>query len=396
MQNSKKFLEGSMAIAEVVKLCRPQVISAYPITPQTHIVEHLSQMVANGEINAEFVNVESEFSAASVVLGASATGARTYTATTSQGLALMAEVLFNIAGMRLPVILTCANRALSSPLNIWNDQQDSMLVRDSGWIQLYAEDTQEAVDMHIQAYKLAEDHEILLPVMVCMDGFRLTHTFEPVEIPSQEEVDKFLPSYKPLYYLTPKNPLTFGAFAEPDKYMETRYMIHDAQKKAKNMIEKIAEEFEKSFGRYSGGLIEGYKIEDAEIVLVSMGSIIGTFKEVADEMREKGRKVGVLKVRSFRPFPDEGIYNALKDVDNIAVFDKNISLGSEGILCSEIKSAFCNKEKKPRVNGFIFGLGGRDISKDRIKEILGRIEKEKIDIEFVDLKKEIIGGIGEF
>lgn len=396
MQNSKKFLEGSMAIAEVVKLCRPQVISAYPITPQTHIVEHLSQMVADGKINAEFVNVESEFSAASVVLGASATGARTYTATTSQGLALMAEVLFNIAGMRLPVILTCANRALSSPLNIWNDQQDSMLVRDSGWIQLYAEDTQEAVDMHIQAYKIAEDHEILLPVMVCMDGFRLTHTFEPVEIPSQEEVDKFLPSYKPLYYLTPKNPLTFGAFAEPDKYMETRYMIHDAQKKAKVVIEKISEEFKKSFGRYSGDLIESYGVEDAEIVLVSMGSIIGTFKEVADEMREKGKKVGVLKVRSFRPFPDEEIYNALKNVENISVFDKNISLGSEGILCSEIKSAFCNKQKKPMIHGFVFGLGGRDTSKERIKEIAERIEKNYIEEEFVDLNKDIIGSIGEF
>ncbi len=392
----KKFIEGSMAVAEIVKFCRPQVISAYPITPQTHIVENLSQMVADGEIRAEFVNVESEFSAASVVLGASATGARTYTATTSQGLALMAEVIFNIAGMRLPVVLTCANRALSSPLSIWNDHQDSMLVRDSGWLQLYAEDTQEAVDMHIQAYRMAEDHEILLPVMVCMDGFRLTHTFEPVEIPSQEDVDKFLPSYKPLYYLTPKNPLTFGAFAEPDKYMETRYMIHEAQKKAKVMIERIAEEFEKSFGRYSGGLIEPYRVEDASIVLVSMGSITGTFKEVADEMREKGKKVGVLKVRSFRPFPDEEIYDALKNVENIAVFDKNISLGSEGILCSEIKAAFCNKEKKPGVNGFIFGLGGRDMGKERIKEILERIEKEKVDMEFVDLKKEIIGGIGEF
>lgn len=385
-----------MAIAEVVKLCRPQVISAYPITPQTHIVEHLSQMVADGEIKAEFLNVESEFSAASVVLGASATGARVYTATTSQGLALMAEVLFNIAGMRLPVVLTCTNRALSSPLNIWNDQQDSMLVRDSGWLQLHAEDIQEAVDMHIQAYRIAEDHEILLPVMVCMDGFRLTHTFEPVEIPLQEDVNKFLPSYKPLYYLTPKNPLTFGAFAEPDKYMETRYMIYDAQKRAKVMIEKVAEEFKKSFDRYSGGLIECYKVEDASTVLVSMGSIIGTFKEVVDEMREMGKKIGVLKVRSFRPFPDEEIYNALKNVENIAVFDKNISLGSEGILCSEIKSVFCNKQKKPRINGFIFGLGGRDTSKDRIKEILERIEKEKIDIEFVDLKKEIIGGIGEF
>lgn len=385
-----------MAIAEIVKLCRPQVISAYPITPQTHIVENLSQMVADGEINAEFINVESEFSAASVVLGASATGARTYTATTSQGLALMAEVLFNIAGMRLPIVLTCANRALSSPLSIWNDQQDSMLVRDSGWLQLYAEDIQEAVDMHVQAYRIAEDYDILLPVMVCMDGFRLTHTFEPVEIPSQEDVDKFIPAYKPLYYLTPKNPLTFGAFTEPDKYMETRYMIYDALEKAKVMIEKVAKEFGKSFGRYSGGLIDCYKVDDASIVLVSMGSIIGTFKEVADEMREKGKKVGVLKVRSFRPFPDEEIYNALKNAENIAVFDKNISLGSEGILCSQIKSAFCNKQKKPVVNGFVFGLGGRDISKDRIKEIAERVKRERIGIEFVDLKKEIIGGIGEF
>ncbi|MGR3221195.1 MAG: pyruvate ferredoxin oxidoreductase, partial [Candidatus Anammoxibacter sp.] len=223
----KTFIEGSKAVAETVAVCRPKVISAYPITPQTHIVEALAKIVADGRIKAEFVNVESEFSAASVVLGSCATGARSYTATTSQGLFLMVEVLYNISGLRLPVVMTCANRAISSPINIWNDQQDSLSMRDCGWIQIYAEDNQEASDLHLQAFKIAEDKNVLLPVMICMDGFVLTHSYEAIELISQEEADKFLPPYKPDYFLTPDKPVTMGAMVGPEAYMETRYQVHE-------------------------------------------------------------------------------------------------------------------------------------------------------------------------
>src|SRR5512137_623371 len=239
----KEFLEGSMIVAKAVKLCRPGVISAYPITPQTHIVEELAQMVADGHLDAQVVNVESEHSAASVVLGSEATGVRSYTATSSQGLLLMAEVIFNIAGMRLPIVLTDANRAISAPINIWNDQQDTISLRDAGWIQLYAEDNQEALDYHILAYRLAEDKSMMLPVMVCMDGFILTHGIEVVDMPTQEQVDKFLPPYQPLYKLDPANPITIGPLVDPDAYMETRYAVQKTQEDALKLIPKITAEF---------------------------------------------------------------------------------------------------------------------------------------------------------
>ncbi len=276
---ARTFMEGSKAVAETVNVCRPSVVAAYPITPQTHISEELSQMVANGELKAEYVTVESEFAAASVVLGASATGARSYTATSSQGLLLMTEVLFNISGMRLPVVLTCANRAVSSPINIWNDQQDSISVRDAGWIQLYAEDIQEASDLHLQAFRIAEHPEVLLPVMVCMDGFILTHAYEPVDLIEQKEADAFLPPYQPQYYLTPKNPLTFGAMLGPESYMEARCQLDRALRGSARIVEEVAQDFKKRFGRFQGALIDTYLIEDAEIVLVAMGSVISTIKE---------------------------------------------------------------------------------------------------------------------
>ncbi|PIP17707.1 MAG: pyruvate ferredoxin oxidoreductase, partial [Parcubacteria group bacterium CG23_combo_of_CG06-09_8_20_14_all_35_9] len=287
----RKILEGSRAVAETIKLCKPQVVSAYPITPQTHIVEDLAQFKADGEAQYEYVRAESEFAAASIVEGASARGVRVYTATSSQGLLLMTEVLFNIAGMRLPVVMTCANRAVSAPISIWNDYQDAMTVRDSGWIMLFAENNQEVVDMHIQAYKIAE--KVSLPVMVNMDGFVLTHTFEPVDIPDEKLIDKFLGEYKPKkgQFLDPKNPVTLGALATPKHYMEIREDLHNELATSEKIIKKVSQEFKKTFGRNTGGVIETYKIGDAKVILVGMGSIIGTLREVVDELRKKGRKI---------------------------------------------------------------------------------------------------------
>lgn len=386
-----KALEGSKAVAEVVKLCRPHVVSAYPITPQTHIVEELARMVADGELKAEYVNVESEHSAASVVLGASATGARTYTATTSQGMVLMVEVLYNIAGLRLPVVLGGVNRALSAPINIWNDYQDAMAARDTGWIQLYAEDNQEACDMHIQAYKIAEREDILLPVMVCMDGFLITHSIEPVDIPSQEEVDRFLPPYQPKHYLTPKDPLTFGYLMGPEGYMETRYQIQMAMERAKGVIEEVAKEFSSLFGRYYGGLIEPYRLDDAEIAIVSMGTAVGVIKDVVDELRKEGQRIGALKVRSYRPFPKEAIREALKDVERVVVIEKDISLGSTGALSLDLKEALYGLEKGPKVKGFVAGLGGREVNQNTVKQALSLSEVDTIEPIFLDLKEEVEG-----
>jgi len=390
----KKVIEGSMAVAQAVKVCRPHVISAYPITPQTHIVENLSQMVADGELKSEFINVESEFGAASVILGASVTGARAYSTTTAQGLLLMAEVLFNIAGLRLPVSITCANRSVSAPINIWNDHQDAMTVRDSGWIQLCAEDCQEAADMQIQAYKIGENPEISLPVMVNMDGFILTHAFEPVELIDQKMADEFLPPYKPEVYLTTKNPVTFGILAEPAYYMETRYRLQQAIEASKQVIEDVANEFNKVFGRYAGGLVDKYRLDGAKTVILAMGSVVGTIREVVDELREKGKKVGLLKIRAFRPFPKEAIYDALKDVDNIIIMEKALSLGFGGILLNEAKAAFYGKERHPKMSGFIVGLGGRDVPNKSIINAVKKAESEMVEDSFVDLREELIG-IGE-
>lgn len=390
----KKVLEGSMAVAEAVKVCRPHVISAYPITPQTHIVENLSQMVADGDLKAEFINVESEFGAASVILGASVTGARAYSTTTSQGLLLMTEVLFNIAGLRLPVTITCANRSVSAPINIWNDHQDAMTVRDSGWIQLYAEDCQEAADMQLQAYKIGEDPKISLPVMVNMDGFILTHAFEPVELFDQKMADEFLPPYKPKTYLTTKNPVTFGILAEPAYYAETRYRLQQAIEASKRVIDQVADEFNKKFGRYAGGLVDKYRLDGAKIVLVGMGSVVGTMREAVDQLREKGENVGLLKIRAFRPFPKEAIYEALKDAETILVMEKALSLGLGGIVLNEMKAAFYGKKKQPRICGSIAGLGGRDIPNQSIIDAVKKAQSEPVEDHFVDLKEDLIG-IGE-
>jgi len=385
----RKVVEGSVAIAEAIKAVRAQVIAAYPITPQTHIVQELSELVANGELNAEFVRVESEHSAASAVLGASAVGARAYTASSSQGIMLMAEVLFNIAGMRFPVVMTTANRALSAPINIWNDQQDSYSVRDAGWIQLYAEDNQEAVDLHIQAYRIAEDLRVQLPVMVCMDGFVLTHSYEPVDIPEVEQVDRFLPPYRPTRTLDPTAPRTFGTYAE-EGYTETRYAIVQAMNRAKGVIEEVAAEYEHAFGRYSGGLIQGYRLEDAEMVLMATGSIMGLLKSVADDLRAEGRKVGALKLVSYRPFPTEALAKALAGAKKVAVFEKAISLGGTGILAADLRSALHGYAGSAEVSSFIVGLGGKDITPDTIRKAVEMAEAGYVDSHFMELDEEFL------
>ena len=389
----KQVLEGSMAIADGVRMAEPHVISAYPITPQTHIVEHLSQMVADGDLKAEFIMVESEHSAASVVLGASACGVRTYTATASQGLLYMEEVIYNIAGMRLPVVMTLANRAISAPINIWNDMQDAMAIRDTGAIMLVAENNQEAYDMHIQAFKIAENQDVMLPVIVNVDGFVLTHTFEVVEtIDSIDKVKEYLPPINMEYKLDVENPYSFGTLGEPSVYMESRYNLYNAMNFSRNVIIEAAKEFKDMFGRFYGGLTDSYKLDDAQTVIVAMGSVLGTIKDAVDELRESGKKIGVLKIRSFRPFPEDEIVAALKNAKNVIVIEKAICPGKGGILSVEIRdSLFKHKINSVSVNGYTLGLGGRDITPKNIHDLVARAEKEEnVDGEFVGLSQQYL------
>jgi len=384
-----RIMEGSQAVAETVALCRPRIVCAYPITPQTHIVEGLARIITDGKLEAGYVLADSEFTAASVVLGASATGARAYTATSSQGLLLMTEVMFNIAGMRLPVVMTVANRAVSAPINIWNDQQDSMSLRDCGWIQMYAEDVQEACDMHVQAFAIAE--ELNIPVMVCMDGYVLTHATEPVDIPSAEEVDAWLPPFEPKFYLTPKDPITLGSMAGPDAYQEIRLLLHQAMEKASATIHSTAQSFEKEFDRQQGGLLDVYRAIDAEVLLVSMGSLLGTMKDAVDELRDEGHRVGIVKVRTVRPFPRTELNEALSAARAVGVVEKDITLGLEGILCSEIRSAFCGAAVTPNISSFVVGLGGRDVRKEHIREIaLGLLKDDTCRVEIPGVDHEVL------
>ncbi len=385
----RKVIEGSRAVAEAVKQCRAQVIAAYPITPQTHIVQDLSEMVASGELNAEYVRVESEHSAASACLGASAVGARAYTASSSQGILLMTEVLFNIAGLRLPVVMTCANRAVSAPINIWNDQQDSYSVRDAGWIHLHAEDNQEAMDLHYLAYKIAEDRRVELPVMVCMDGFVLTHSYEPVDIPDQEMVDRFLPPFNPSRKLDPRDPRTMGTYAE-EGYTETRYAIQQAMQRAKGVIEETAGEFERLFGRRSGGLLQGYRMEDAEMAFIATGSMNGLLKTVVDELREKGEKVGAVKLVSYRPFPTEALMEALAGVEKVVVFEKAVSLGGVGILAADMRSGLHRMKDAPEISSFIVGLGGKDVTPGTIHKAAEMARAGYVEGHYMELDEEFL------
>ncbi len=366
-------LEGSQALARAVALCRPQVVAAYPITPQTHIVENISKLVADGVLNCEFVSVESEFSAASVVLGAAAAGSRAYTATASQGILLMNEVLYNIAGSRIPLVLTCANRAVSSPLSIWNDQQDSMAVRDAGWIQLYCADNQEAVDTTIQAFRIAEATE--LPVMVCVDGFTLTHTLEGIDIPEVAEVDAFLPPFEFGRKLDPRNPKSLGTLLSPDFYPEARHSHHMALEKAQAVIEQVDADFAAAIGRRSGGLLTVEGPEDARIGILTLGSVIGTFREAAEEGTDLPA-AKLIKLRSFRPFPVEALKAAVAGLTDLIVVERALSPGAGGIVGAEVRAAMSELADAPRVHNVALGLGGRDIPMSSYAELLALAERD--------------------
>ena len=383
-----KQTEGSRAVAEAVALCRPQVICAYPITPQTHIVEGLGEMVKEGELaNCEFINVESEFAAMSLAIGASAAGVRTYTATSSQGLLFMAEAVYNAAGLGLPIVMTVGNRAIGAPINIWNDHSDSMSMRDAGWIQLYAETNQEALDLHIQAFRLAE--ELACPVMVCMDGFILTHAYERVDIPTQEQVDAFLPRFEPRQILDPADPVSIGALVGPEAFTEVRYLAHHKQLRALELIPKLATVFQDQFGRNSGGLIRSYRTEDAETIVVALGSLNGTVQEVVDEMRARGSKIGSVSICSFRPFPLGASREALKHAKRVVVLEKCLAVGLGGIVSDGVRKSLSGIV----LNGYtvIAGLGGRAITRTSLTRLFEDAERDELEqVTFLDLNADVI------
>ncbi len=359
-------LEGSRAVAEAVARCRPEVVCAYPISPQTHIIEALGVLVKSGELSpCEFINVESEFAAMSVAIGASATGARAYTATASQGLLFMMEAVFNAAGLGLPVVMTLANRAVGAPINIWNDHSDAMAARDAGWVQLFAETVQEAADLHVQAFRLAE--ELSLPVMVCMDGFILTHATERVDLPSAEAVDAFLPPYEPRQVLNPDRPYSIGAMVGPEAFEEVRYLAHARQLTALERIGELAEQFAEAFGRDSGGLVRPYRTADAEVVVVAMGSVLGTIKDVVDVLRDEGVRIGALGLTSFRPFPADAMRGALQDTSSVVVVEKAFSVGFGGVVSTDVAMALSGLPVG--VGTVVAGLGGRPITKSSLRSV---------------------------
>jgi pyruvate ferredoxin oxidoreductase alpha subunit len=359
-------LEGSHAVAEAVRLARTQVVSAYPITPQTHIVERLSDFCADGSLKARFLRVESEHSALAALIGAASAGVRTFTATSSQGLALMHELLHWASGARLPIVMAEVNRALAPGWNIWTDQTDSLAQRDTGWIQLYCESCQETLDTTLQAFRLAE--LVNLPVMVVLDAFFLSHTYEPVDVPDEEAADRFLPPFQPRFQLDTKNPCALNQMVPPSFYMEMRRNIQSGMEEAMWRFAEVEAEFESVFGRCYG-MVEAVHCEDAEIILVTSGTITSTSRMVLEELRAKGEKVGLLKVKLFRPFPVEAIRTVLKSARKVAVIDRNFSFGASGIFAQEIRAALCGLDERPQVFGFIAGLGGRDVTASVLEEI---------------------------
>ncbi|MEW8418693.1 MAG: transketolase C-terminal domain-containing protein [Candidatus Thiodiazotropha endolucinida] len=383
-----KQIEGSHGISEAVALCRPEVICAYPITPQTHIVEDLGTMVKSGSLKqCEFINVESEFAALSVAIGSSAAGARSYTATASQGLLYMAEAVYNASGLGLPIVMTVGNRAIGAPINIWNDQSDSMSMRDAGWIQLFAETNQEALDLHIQAFRIAE--KLSMPVMVCVDGFILTHAYERMDIPEQEQVDRFLPPFEPRQVLDPAEPISIGAMVGPEAFTEVRYLAHHKQMQALELIPEIAEEFKTIFGRDSGGLISNYRTEDAETIIVTLSSVIGTIADVIDTMRDAGHKIGAISLRCYRPFPKELLRNALLECQRVVVFEKCLAVGMGGIVANNVRMS--TRGLSTPVYTVIGGLGGRPITRKSLTDLFERAMQDDLEeTSFLDIKCDIV------
>ncbi|USG99806.1 pyruvate ferredoxin oxidoreductase [Thermococcus argininiproducens] len=391
----RKVMKGNEAAAWAAKLAKPKVVAAFPITPSTLVPEKISEFVADGEMDAEFIKVESEHSAISACVGASAAGVRAFTATASQGLALMHEILFIAAGMRLPIVMAIGNRSLSAPINIWNDWQDTISERDTGWMQFYAENNQEALDLILIAFKVAEDERVLLPAMVGFDAFILTHTVEPVEIPDQEVVDEFLGEYVPKHaYLDPARPITQGALGFPAHYMEARYTVWQAMENARKVIKEVFDEFEKKFGRRYH-MIEEYKTEDAEVILLTMGSLAGTLKEFIDKKREEGVKIGAAKMTVYRPFPIEEIRALAKKTKVLAILEKDISFGISGAVYTDVGRALINEKEKPIILDFILGLGGRDVTFEQLEEVVEiskkALEGEKVEeVNWIGLRKEIL------
>lgn len=378
-----KQIEGSRGVAEAVALCRPEVICAYPISPQTHIVEALGELVKSGELKGcDFINVESEFAAMSVAIGASAAGARAYTATASQGLLFMVEAVYNAAGLGLPIVMTVANRAIGAPINIWNDHSDTMSQRDCGWIQLFAETNQEALDLHMQAFRLAE--ELSLPVMVCMDGFILTHAYERVDVPTQNQVDAYLPAYEPRQVLDPREPVSIGAMVGPEAFTEVRYLAHAKQMQALDLIPQYAAEFKGIFGRDTGGLIHTYRADDAETMVVALGSVLGTIKDTVDDLREQGEKIGVLGITSFRPFPLQQVHDALQHAKRVVVIEKSLAVGIGGIVSMNVRTALAGTNIPN--SAVISGLGGRAITKSSLEEVFRKAMRDELEtLSFLDL-----------
>lgn len=383
-----KQTEGSRAVAEAIALCRPEVICAYPITPQTHIVEALGEMVKGGELaKCDFINVESEFAALSVAIGASAAGARSYTATSSQGLLFMAEAVYNAAGLGLPIVMTIGNRAIGAPINIWNDHSDSMSMRDSGWIQLHAESNQEALDLHIQAFRLAE--ELSCPAMVCMDGFILTHAYDRVDIPAQAEVDRYLPPFEPRQLLDPAEPVSIGAMVGPEAFTEVRYLAHHKQMRALERIPQLAAEFEAQFGRDSGGLLRTYCTEDAETIVVALGSVNGTIKEVVKALRAEGVRIGCVSLCAFRPFPLAALRAAIAHAKRVVVLEKCLAVGLGGILSDGVRKSLSGIALKGYT--VIAGLGGRAITRASLRTLFQNATQDGLEpVTFLDLNTEAV------
>jgi len=390
---AKMVIQGNMATAHAARLARTEVIPAYPITPSTLFPEKISSFIANGEMKCQFIKCESEHSAMSACIGASAAGARTATATSSQGLALMHELLFVAAGMRLPIVMAVANRTLSAPLNIWCDHQDSMSERDSGWLQFYGETNQEVLDLMLMAFRISEDHRVLLPSMVCLDAFVLTHTVENVDLPDITEVDEFLPPLKPRFVaLDPERPMTVGAFVNPDYYMEFRENAHESLAESYKVIDEVFEGFYRKFGRRCSRVSE-YRTEDAEIILVTIGSMTGTARVAVDRMREKGEKVGLVKVTCYRPFPFKEVTDLAKRAKVVAIVERNISLGVCGAVYADFCAATANLSDKARVYDYIIGLGGRDILVSDFEKIVQSAKQayarnKVFHLEWINVKKE--------
>ena len=380
-------VEGSKAIADTVAACRPEVICAYPISPQTHIVEGLSAIVKAGKLtNCEFINVESEFAAMSVAIGASAAGARAYTATASQGLLYMVEAVYNVSGLGLPIVMTVANRAIGGPINIWNDHSDSMSQRDSGWIQMYAETNQEAADLHVQAFAIAE--RLSLPIMVCMDGFILTHAYEQIDVPDQEDVDKYLPPFTPRQLLDPADPVSIGAMVGPEAFTEVKYMSHMKNIQALSVIPQEAAKFAQVFNRDSGGLIRPYKMDSARNVVIALGSVLGTIKDVVDEMINDGYSIGVLGLTTFRPFPFDAVRDALVNAHNVFVVEKAFQLGVGGIVTENVRTSLRGTATHDQT--LIAGLGGRPITKQSLRAYFeAAVEGRVAELTFLDLDQEL-------